>query len=683
MEPAAPALGLLPLSEAEQKCYSELFVRCQAEGAGRGTAAGGSKVGELFRATQLPADTLHQITDLCGAKRVGYFGPAQFYVALKLIAAAQAGFPVRLESIKNDLPLPRFLAVKTDSELRCGIPSLGPEAHILKSGQALHAAQENSFKHVDDGDTQQETDSPPLSPVSSSPPSPSSYLRTHLPYGYAAYDTRQPVQSVPQQEGPVTATHGPKPANSHSILNRSFSVEREVQDSSNNYFEDPWRITEEQREYYINQFKSLQPDLHAFISGSVAKNFFTKSKLPIPELSHIWELSDVDRDGALNLLEFCAAFHLIVARKNGYTLPETLPQTLLPAVSPSPSLDCTLYDSYREPTPINQQTRDFNRTELETVSEDPVNAEPLILFDVETPTAEPKTSNEGTPVKSALKTDLNNEDQQVVKKCTTPKIITKDFKAIQSLSVKTAGQQESYTLKARPRSRSYSSTSIEDTVKKVEEPPTPPPRPQKTHSRASSLDLNKIFQQSSPANRAGWLPPPALPPRPSVSQTPHHVPTTEQSVQLKPSLQQANYADFNIQEQIDQGSEVELPPPPLKRIPSQTEESSPSKKEVQLAQPPSKPMRRKFRQESQSLENKEQSPTVSLTSSHSLKAHPSVQKQPSKQKRVIQTAIRKNKEANAVLARLNSELQQQLKEVHQERITLETQLEQLRPVTVL
>lgn len=695
MEPAAPALGLLSLSEAEQKCYSELFVRCQAEGAGRGTAAGGSKVGELFRASQLPADTLHQITDLCGAKRVGYFGPAQFYVALKLIAASQAGFPVRLESIKNDLPLPRFLAVKTDSELRCGIPSQVPEAHIPKSGQVLHAAQENSFKHLDEGDTQQETDSPPLSPISSSPPSPSSYLRSHLPYGYgkswsavdqqhaAAYDTRQPVQSTPQQEGPVTATHGPKPANSHSSLNRSFSVEREVQDSSNNYFEDPWRITEEQREYYINQFKSLQPDLHSFISGSVAKNFFTKSKLPIPELSHIWELSDVDRDGALNLLEFCAAFHLIVARKNGYTLPETLPQTLLPTVSPSPSLDCTLYDSYREPTPINQQTRDFNRTELETVCEDPVNAEPLILFDVETPTAEPKTSNEGTPVKSSIKTDLSSEDQQVVKKCTTPKIITKDFKAFQSLSVKSAAQQESYTLKARPRSRSYSSTSIEDTVKKVEEPPTPPPRPQKTHSRASSLDLNKIFQQSSPANRAGWLPPPALPPRPSVSQTPHHIPTTEQSVQLKPSLQQTNYADFNIQEQIEQGSEVELPPPPLKRIPSQTEESSPSKKEVQLAQPPSKPMRRKFRQESQSLENKEQSPTVSLTSSHTLKGHPSIQKQPSKQKKAIQTAIRKNKEANAVLARLNSELQQQLKEVHQERITLETQLEQLRPVTVL
>ncbi|PIO28452.1 hypothetical protein AB205_0072370 [Aquarana catesbeiana] len=86
------------------------------------------------------------------------------------------------------------------------------------------------------------------------------------------------------------------------------------------------------------------------------------------------------------------------------------------------------------------------------------------------------------------------------------------------------------------------------------------------------------------------------------------------------------------------------------------------------------------------MENVRWSPHTVGISDNTLRSdifHRKIRPQPSKQKKAIQTAIRKNKEANAVLARLNSELQQQLKEVHQERIALETQLEQLRPLTVL
>ncbi|XP_073212280.1 ralBP1-associated Eps domain-containing protein 2 isoform X7 [Lepidochelys kempii] len=636
---AAGGAGLLlPLSDAEQQRYAELFSLCCSPapegGSAPAPAAGGSKVGDLFRASQLPADTLHQVTELCGAKRVGYFGPAQFYVALKLIAAAQSGLPVRIESIKSELPLPRFMALKNDIEMRYGNAA---EIHGVKF-QIPHATLEkNSFKRSDEGDKKQETKSPPMSPMCSPPASPSNYQRIPLSYGYGRsrsgleqphgvpYEARHSTQ---QQDGPATGNYASKSALVHSSLSRSLSVEREPQDSSN-CPDDPWRITEEQREYYINQFKSLQSDLNSFISGSVAKNFFTKSKLPIPELSHIWELSDVDCDGALTLPEFCAAFHLIVARKNGYPLPDTLPETLLPdylhPASLKPKRDCALLDSYSDSLPVSQQTRDFNRTE---------------------------TSVEEMPDKSALTQDADSGDSQALNISTTAKTIPKDFKPSQHLSVKTV-VQESNTLKARPRSRSYSSTSIEDTMKKGEEPPTPPPRPQKSHSRASSLDLNKIFQQNTQAVKSGWLPPPpALPPRPFVSQT-------------------------------EQVSEIELHPQ-MNRAPSQTEESSPTRKEILLTQPPSKPIRRKFRSENQMLENQELTPTSSVTSSlPAAKPHLPAQKQSSKQKRAIQTAIRKNKEANAVLARLNSELQQQLKEVHKERIALETQLEQLRPVTVL
>ncbi|XP_068956782.1 ralBP1-associated Eps domain-containing protein 2 isoform X10 [Petaurus breviceps papuanus] len=593
----------LPLSDSEQQCYSELFARCCCPSTttsssssssghpqpppevGRGAplpgpaaTAGASQVGDLFRASQLPAETLHQITELCGAKRVGYFGLTQFYVALKLIAAAQSGLPVRVESIKCELPLPRFMALKNDSEIRYSNPV---ELHGVKCQIPYVTMEKNSFKRVDDGE-KQDTMSPTVSPITSPPSSPSVYQRAPLTYGYgklrsamdqmhtAPYETRQLAL---QQEGPTSGSHGPKPMRRQTSLIRSLSVEREPQDSNSNYPDDPWRITEEQREYYINQFRSLQPDLSSFISGSLAKNFFTKSKLTIPELSYIWELSDVDCDGALTLPEFCAAFHLIVARKNGYPLPDSLPQTLQPDYLQSallkPKRDCALFDSYSESMTVNQQTRDLNRIEKTSIKE---------------------------------KVDLTAPAQDVI---------------------------------------------IDD----------------------------------KQAAKPGLLPPPpALPPRPFVSQVLHHNTSNDSISQPKPPGQLPAYGDFRLPEQTDQVSEIELHSQ-LTRTPSQTEESgSPVKKDL----PPSKPIRRKLRPENQIMENQEPPSSVSGTSAGpTVKPHAPVQKQSSKQKKAIQTAIRKNKEANAVLARLNSELQQQLKEVHQERIALENQLEQLRPVTVL
>ena len=38
----------------------------------------------------------------------------------------------------------------------------------------------------------------------------------------------------------------------------------------------------------------------------------------------------MDQDGHLTLEEFCTAFHLVVARKNGYELPSQLPNALVP-----------------------------------------------------------------------------------------------------------------------------------------------------------------------------------------------------------------------------------------------------------------------------------------------------------------------------------------------------------------
>lgn len=78
----------------------------------------------------------------------------------------------------------------------------------------------------------------------------------------------------------------------------------------------------------------MQPDLRGKITGAVAKEFFEKSKLPVHELSKIWQLSDIDKDGALSIEEFCTAMHLVVLRRNNIELREPLPASLVPKLLP-------------------------------------------------------------------------------------------------------------------------------------------------------------------------------------------------------------------------------------------------------------------------------------------------------------------------------------------------------------
>lgn len=47
-------------------------------------------------------------------------------------------------------------------------------------------------------------------------------------------------------------------------------------------------------------------------------------------------MSDVDKDGALSIEEFCTAMHLVVLRRNNIDLPEVLPPSLVPKIVKAP-----------------------------------------------------------------------------------------------------------------------------------------------------------------------------------------------------------------------------------------------------------------------------------------------------------------------------------------------------------
>ncbi|XP_069454638.1 ralBP1-associated Eps domain-containing protein 1 isoform X12 [Ovis canadensis] len=760
----------LTLSDAEQKYYSDLFSYCDIESTKKVSANG--RVLELFRAAQLPNDVVLQIMELCGATRLGYFGRSQFYIALKLVAVAQSGFPLRVESINTvkDLPLPRFVASKNEQESRhaasyssdsenqgsySGVIPPPPGRGQVKKGSTSHDPVQPRAS-VD----QQEPVSPVVSPQQSPPTSPHTWRKhnRHPSGGSSERPLAGPgpfwspfgeAQSGSSAGDAVWSGHSPPPPQENwvsfadtpptstlltmhpaSVQDQttvrtvaSATTANEIRRQSSSY-DDPWKITDEQRQYYVNQFKTIQPDLNGFIPGSAAKEFFTKSKLPILELSHIWELSDFDKDGALTLDEFCAAFHLVVARKNGYDLPEKLPESLMPKLidledsadvgdqpgevgySGSPA-EAPPSKSPSMPS-LNQTWPELNQSseQWETFSERSSSSQTLTQFDSNIAPADPDTAIvhpvpiRMTPSKIHMQemelkrtgSDHTNPTSPLLVKTSDLSEENKINSSVKFASGNTVdGYSSSDSFTSDPeqignnvtRQRSHSGTSPENTA-----PPPPPPRPQPSHSRSSSLDMNRTFSVTTGQQQAGVVAqPPAVPPRPQPSQAPGpvvHRPVdadgliTHTSTSPQQIPEQPNFADFsqfevfaasNVNEEQD--DEAEKHPEVL-----------PSKGTTPLAPPP-KPVRRRLKSEDELRPEVDEHTQKTGVLAAVLASQPSIPRSVGKDKKAIQASIRRNKETNTVLARLNSELQQQLKDVLEERISLEVQLEQLRPFSHL
>ncbi|XP_058469093.1 ralBP1-associated Eps domain-containing protein 1 isoform X1 [Solea solea] len=816
----------LTLTDIEQKYYSDLFVYCDTDNTKK--VASNGRVLDLFRAAQLPSEVVLQITELCGATRLGHFGRSQFYIALKLIAIAQSGLPLRVESLNSvkDLPLPRFVVGKNEAEARHAALYQDPDGQGLYPASATAVIPPPPARGLQNKkgpptsaslpvheviqplapsiESQPEPTSPVVSPHQSPPTSPPSWRKHKRQHSGGNADRQAVVAATgvvwqqfrePQTvAGPVPgdgmwSSHSPPPPGQESWVSftadtppsstvpamhpssvqesttirtvASAATTNEIQRQSSGY-DDPWKITDEQRQYYINQFKTIQPDLTGFIPGSAAKEFFTKSKLPILELSHIWELSDFDKDGALTLDEFCAAFHLVVARKNGYDLPEKLPESLMPklidlddsAEVPEQAADVGYSGSPVEVTPnkspsmpsLNQAWPEMNQSneQWETFSERSSSSQTLTQFDSNIAPADPDTAIvhpvpiRMTPSKIHMQemelkrtgSDHNHPTSPLLAK---PPELSEEAKlpaSIKFVAANTVGDgyssSDSYTSDQEPITRQRSQSGASPEALKVVAPPPPPPRPHPSHSRSSSLDMNRTFAaasttgQTQPSTIAF---PPAVPPRPLPTQTsaPHTghrveaetVPgggtalTATTSPQQIP--QQPNFADFSqfqafaASEQpsslpeVDKHSEagqVEKAPEgagPLRTVKSDgqvDERASATVNSVKGSSgplaPPPKPVRRRLKSEDELRpEDEQHGPQKSNVIAAVLSTQPSIPRSVGKDKKSIQASIRRNKETNTVLARLNSELQQQLKDLLEERISLEVQLEQLRPFSHL
>ncbi|CAI9717655.1 ralBP1-associated Eps domain-containing protein 1 isoform X13 [Octopus vulgaris] len=684
----------LKLCEQEQRYYGELFQNCDVEGSGRVT---GSKALDLFRLSGLNQEVLQQISELCGAKRLGHFGRSQFYIALKLIAAVQCGLPAKLDSLNlaMEVSLPKFhranghekwknqasptissnvisgesdatpiqdgvcpvntssgnqvTSSRTTSQPALSQPTgqLPPppatkKSHIRNLSGQYRSLTDNPSQYSQSRDESPlDSKSPPFSPKQSPPTSPTNRVKlgnigkqqtapasvntsmttsgTNVAANAGSVGQVTPVATVypampsqfvsPATTTPVTNTTGnvvpgtvgsgsglpglvtaavaPSPSaytnsvhdvsgwasfedeESKGLLDTGATgakmswenIESQGVDSSsisseNESIDDVWTISKEQREYYLKQFKTMQPEENGVIIGSIAKEFFEKSKLPVHELSKIWQLSDLNRDGALSLDEFCIAMHLVVLRRNEIELPDHLPVSLMPY--------STLTNGKNEPFAADLPPGSTLKRLTPTTP--PSNQWTRTTFPVESPTSSGLSSPAPKPV--------NFEFSKPV--ATDP-----DSKIIHPVALRMSPDGH----------------------------PIPP----------EITDRNNWTAAGTATGTSVLLPPPAVPPRTSPKDG------------LPPITTQTD--TDNVDSSIVSSTSVSkvLPEPEEEVMSSDRQKSS------------------------------------------------YYGRQPSRDKRELQMAISTHKERNAMLERVNSELNQELQEVMEQRIALEIQLEHLRP----
>lgn len=88
-------------------------------------------------------------------------------------------------------------------------------------------------------------------------------------------------------------------------------------------------VVEKDRFKFDAIFNRLNP-VDGKISGAAAKSEMVKSKLPNTVLGKIWKMSDIDKDGQLDMDEFALAMHLVNVKLEGHEIPAELPDHLIP-----------------------------------------------------------------------------------------------------------------------------------------------------------------------------------------------------------------------------------------------------------------------------------------------------------------------------------------------------------------
>ncbi|KAM5248976.1 epidermal growth factor receptor substrate 15 isoform 2-T2 [Ctenodactylus gundi] len=257
---AAAQLSLTQLSSGNP-VYEKYYRQVDSGNTGRVLA---SDAAAFLKKSGLPDLILGKIWDLADTDGKGILTKQEFFVALRLVACAQNGLEVSLNSLNLAVPSPRFH---------------DPSSPLLTSGNSA-AELPWAIKSEDKAKYDAIFDS--LSPVN----------------GFLSGDQVKPV--LLNSKLPV------------EILGRVWELSDIDHDGMLDRDEFAvWVVSPAEKAKYDEIFLKTDKDKDGFVSGLEVREIFLKTGLPSALLAHIWALCDTKHSGKLSKDQFALAFHLI------------------------------------------------------------------------------------------------------------------------------------------------------------------------------------------------------------------------------------------------------------------------------------------------------------------------------------------------------------------------------------
>ena len=294
----------------ERDYYSKLFNMAKSKGMNKVT---GNDAALFFRKSRLSPDTLKKIWLLAAQTDPSFMDRDEFYVALRLVALAQAKREVSLNAVKKniDSPLPYFDSIP--------MPKITPPTQMDPS--MMNAGMMNAGM-MNPGMMNTGMMNPGMMNAGMMNPG-------MMNVDAMSMGMMNPAMMNPNMMNPGMMNSGMmNPGMMNPDMMNPGGVPSIMPPPPPEEKPDPYAITQEEASKYSRIYSSFDKTKIGAITADQMTEVLKKTRLPDEALGQVWELAEIDDNGNFSKFDVIVILHLLIKYKSGVPIPSSVPDSL-------------------------------------------------------------------------------------------------------------------------------------------------------------------------------------------------------------------------------------------------------------------------------------------------------------------------------------------------------------------